>query len=62
MGFRCGQVYYYRYIHFFRPMESSSSYLVEKRTGYLKGAYLSKMYKVGCLAQSLFFLLGCHLT
>jgi hypothetical protein len=62
MGFRCGQVCYYRYIPFFRPMESSSSNLIEKRTGCLKGAYLSKMYEVGCLAQSLFFLLGYYLT
>ncbi len=47
---------------FFRLMESSSSNLVEMRTGYLKGDYLSKMYEVGCLAQSLLFLLGYYLT
>jgi hypothetical protein len=46
-------VCYYRYICFFRPMESSSSNLVEKRTGYLKGAYLSKMHEVGCLSIKL---------
>lgn len=62
MGFQVWASVLLQIHFFFRPMESSSSNLVEKRTRYLKGAYLSKMYKVGCLAHSLFFLLGYYLT